>query len=135
MNEIIRNSSFRIIARLDIKNEYIVKGINFEGIRKVGSPKILAQKYYNEGIDEIIYMDVVASLYERNTINSFIKEAARFLNIAFLWALVLFNFLPFNLCLIINSYKNQYGSSTCLARVSILSGGQFSMFIPKPNPI
>lgn len=77
MNDIIRNSSFRIIARLDIKNEYIVKGINFEGIRKVGNPKILAQKYYNEGIDEIVYMDVVASLYERNTINNFIKEAAR----------------------------------------------------------
>ena len=77
MKEIIRNSSFRIIARLDIKNEYIVKGINFEGIRKVGNPKILAQKYYNEGIDEIVYMDVVASLYERNTINNFIKEAAK----------------------------------------------------------
>ena len=77
MKKIIRNSSFRLISRLDIKNDFIVKGINFEGIRKVGSPKLLAEKYYKQGIDEIIYMDVVASLYERNTITQFIREAAK----------------------------------------------------------
>lgn len=68
--------NLRIIARLDIKSEKVVKGINLEGIRKIGDPKELALKYYTEGIDEIIYMDVVASLYERNTIAKFIKEAA-----------------------------------------------------------
>ena len=68
--------NLRIIARLDIKSEKVVKGINLEGIRKIGDPKDLALKYYTEGIDEIIYMDVVASLYERNTITKFIKEAA-----------------------------------------------------------
>ena len=68
--------NLRIIARLDIKSEKVVKGINLEGIRKIGDPKELALKYYTEGIDEIIYMDVVASLYERNTITKFIKEAA-----------------------------------------------------------
>tara|TARA_Y100001935_G_C17300376_1_gene508841 strand:- start:1605 stop:2366 length:762 start_codon:yes stop_codon:yes gene_type:complete len=66
----------RIIARLDIKNENVVKGINFEGIRKVGTPKDLAKKYYLQGIDEIIYMDVVASLYGRNSITGFLKQAA-----------------------------------------------------------
>ena len=67
----------RIIARLDIKGNKVVKGINLEGIRKIGDPKELAYKYYIQGIDEIIYMDVVASLYERNTITSFIEAAAK----------------------------------------------------------
>ncbi len=66
----------RIIARLDIKNDNVVKGINLEGIRKVGSPKILAKKYYDEGIDEIIYMDAVASLYGRNSLKEVIVNAA-----------------------------------------------------------
>ncbi len=67
----------RMIGRLDIKNDSVVKGINLEGLRKVGNPRDLAKKYYEQGIDEIIYMDVVASLYERNTITEFIKEAAK----------------------------------------------------------
>ena len=67
----------RMIGRLDIKSDSVVKGINLEGLRKVGNPRYLAKKYYEEGIDEIIYMDVVASLYERNTITEFIKEAAK----------------------------------------------------------
>lgn len=67
----------RIIARLDIKGENVVKGINFEGIRPVGKPDELAKKYYIQGIDEILYMDVVASLYGRNSIIKHIKEAAK----------------------------------------------------------
>ena len=69
-------SNVRVIVRLDIKGNNIVKGINLEGIRKIGDPKIFAKKYYEQGVDEIIYMDVVASLYERNTITKFIKHAA-----------------------------------------------------------
>ena len=42
----------RIIARLDIKNNYVIKGINFEGLRKIGSPTKLCSKYYKEGADE-----------------------------------------------------------------------------------
>ena len=66
----------RIISRLDIKSNKVVKGINLEGVRQVGEPKFLAEKYYKQGVDEILYMDVVASLYERNTITKFIKQAA-----------------------------------------------------------
>ena len=55
----------RIISRLDIKNEFVIKGINLEGLRKVGNPIELASKYYNENIDEIIYVDAVASLYRK----------------------------------------------------------------------
>ena len=58
----------RIIARLDIKNENVIKGIHLEGLRIVGDHNNLALNYYETGIDEIIYMDVVASLYGRNNI-------------------------------------------------------------------
>ena len=66
----------RIIARLDMKGKNVVKGINLEGIRPVGNPNDLAKKYYTDGIDEIIYMDVVASLYGRNSLTKTIKYAA-----------------------------------------------------------
>ena len=48
MYEIQRNNKLRIIARLDIKNDYVVKGINFEGLRKIETPE-LALKYYKSG--------------------------------------------------------------------------------------
>jgi cyclase len=56
----------RVIARLDIKGLNVIKTIRTEGLRVMGDPVTLAQKYYDAGVDEIIYMDVVASLYERN---------------------------------------------------------------------
>jgi cyclase len=67
----------RIISRLDIKNEFVIKGINLEGLRKVGNPIELASKYYNENIDEIIYVDAVASLYRRNTLSNLIYETSK----------------------------------------------------------
>ena len=67
----------RIIARLDIKNENVIKGIHLEGLRVVGDPNDLALNYYKYGIDEIIYMDVVASLYGRNNIFEIVKKAAK----------------------------------------------------------
>ncbi len=67
----------RIIARLDIKNEYVIKGIHLEGLRKVGNPNELAKKYYEQGIDEIIFMDAVAAYYDRNSLSEIIKEASK----------------------------------------------------------
>ena len=58
----------RIITRLDIKNDHVIKGINLEGLRKVGDPIELASKYYESGVDEIILIDSVASLYNRNNL-------------------------------------------------------------------
>ncbi len=58
--------SIRVISRLDIKGPNVIKGVHTEGLRVVGSPKELAERYYAEGADEIVYMDIVASLYERN---------------------------------------------------------------------
>ena len=58
----------RIIPRLDIKGSNLVKGIHLEGLRVLGDPERFATEYYNNGADEIMYQDVVASLYQRNSL-------------------------------------------------------------------
>ena len=67
----------RIITRLDIKGPNIVKGIHMEGLRVIGNPNERALEYYRQGADEIVFMDIVASLYDRNQILSVVEEAAR----------------------------------------------------------
>ena len=67
----------RIIARLDIKAPYLIKGIQLEGVRKLGIPNHYALKYYNENVDEIYYEDVVASLYNRNSISKIVDETSK----------------------------------------------------------
>jgi len=67
----------RIIARIDIKGPNVIKGIQLEGLRVVGKPGEMARRYYEQGVDEIIYMDTVASLYGRNNILPVVEEAAR----------------------------------------------------------
>lgn len=67
----------RVIARLDVKNDALVKGIHLEGLRVLGKPGQFARHYYNEGIDELIYMDVVASLYGRNSLKELVEETAK----------------------------------------------------------
>jgi cyclase len=64
----------RIISRVDIKNDNVIKGINLEGLRKIGDPKSIIEKYYKEGIDEIIIIDAVASLYGRNNLYKLIEK-------------------------------------------------------------
>jgi len=68
--------SIRIIPRIDIKGPNVVKGIHNEGLRVVGNPVELARRYYKEGADEIIYMDIVASLYQRNLDFDLLKSVA-----------------------------------------------------------
>jgi len=65
----------RVLARIDVKNEFVIKGIHLEGLRKVGNPNKLALDYYNNGIDEIIFMDAVAAYYDRNTLSDLIERA------------------------------------------------------------
>lgn len=67
----------RLIARLDIKGPMLIKGIHLEGLRVIGSPNEYALKYYSKGIDELIYMDCVASLYGRNYLSKIIREATK----------------------------------------------------------
>lgn len=66
--------NIRVIARLDIKGPNLVKGIQFEGLRKIGNPGQFAYAYYKQGIDEILYIDTVASLYNRNNLQDIIKK-------------------------------------------------------------
>lgn len=66
----------RVIARLDVKNAFVIKGIHLEGLRKVGDPNELAKTYYAHGIDEIMFMDSVASLYGRNNLFPVIRKAS-----------------------------------------------------------
>lgn len=68
--------SLRLIARLDIKGPNLIKGIRLEGLRIVGSPATHASNYYMQGVDELIYMDCVASLYGRNHLEDMIRSAA-----------------------------------------------------------
>lgn len=70
----VRN--IRLIARLDVKGPNLIKGIHLEGLRIIGSPNEYALRYYLQGIDELIYMDCVASLYGRNHLGDIVKAAA-----------------------------------------------------------
>lgn len=67
----------RVIARLDIKNNYLIKGIQLEGLRKLGNPKDFSKKYFDQGIDELVYIDSVASLYNRNSLTEIVKEVSK----------------------------------------------------------
>lgn len=58
--------NIRIIPRLDIKGPNVVKPVHTEALRVVGDPRELARRYYAEGADELLYLDIVASLYRRN---------------------------------------------------------------------
>jgi cyclase len=69
--------SVRIIPRLDIKGPNLVKGIHLEGLRVLGKPSDFAKYYYEEGADELMFMDVVASLYERNSLHDIISETSK----------------------------------------------------------
>lgn len=73
----------RIIAKLDVKPPYVVKPVHFEGLRKVGKPMDLAKKYYDQGADEVMYIDIVASLYQREILIDEIEQAANELFIPF----------------------------------------------------
>jgi cyclase len=66
----------RVIARLDVKGPNLVKGIHLEGLRVMGDPQAFARRYYAEGADEILYVDIVASLYGRNNILDVVRRTA-----------------------------------------------------------
>jgi len=69
-------AGIRIIPRLDIKGPHLIKGIHLEGLRVVGDPHVFALGYYSQGADELVFMDIVASLYQRNNLAGIIERAA-----------------------------------------------------------
>lgn len=73
----------RIIPCLDIKNGRTVKGINFEGLRDAGDPIELAQRYSDEGADELVFLDITATLEKRKTLVELVTQIAKHINIPF----------------------------------------------------
>lgn len=73
----------RIIAKLDVKPPFVVKPVHFEGLRKMGTPSEMAKKYYDQGADEVMYIDIVSSLYQRDIIFDEIEKTANELFIPF----------------------------------------------------
>lgn len=68
------SKKIRLIARLDVKDTNLVKGIQLEGLRKLGDPNAFAKEYYEAGIDELLYIDIVASLYNRNNLSDIVRK-------------------------------------------------------------
>jgi cyclase len=66
----------RVIARLDVKGQNLIKGVQMEGLRIVGDPLERAREYYRQGIDELVYLDIVASLYGRNSLLELVSRTA-----------------------------------------------------------
>jgi len=73
----------RIIPCLDIKNGRTVKGVNFEGLRDAGDPVELAKRYSDEGADELVFLDITATLEKRKTLVELVKRIAKEINIPF----------------------------------------------------
>ncbi|MEX0724412.1 MAG: imidazole glycerol phosphate synthase subunit HisF [Gracilimonas sp.] len=73
----------RIIPCLDIKNGRTVKGVNFEGLRDAGDPVELAKHYSEEGADELVFLDITATLEKRKTLVELVKKISTEINIPF----------------------------------------------------
>lgn len=67
----------RLIPRLDVKGKNLIKGIHLEGLRVIGDPQEFARQYYEQGADELLYVDVVASLYGRNSLHDIVRRATQ----------------------------------------------------------
>jgi cyclase len=85
---VVKTKKFRVIARLDIKGANVVKGIQFECLRVVGKPDKMAEEYYLQGADEIIYLDTVANLYRRSNLIDIVKNASENIFVPFTVGLV-----------------------------------------------
>ncbi len=71
-----KDKPVRLIARLDVKGENLIKGVHLEGLRVLGDPQEFTNRYYEQGADELIYMDIVASLYGRSNLIEIVQKAA-----------------------------------------------------------
>ncbi|MEK6450017.1 MULTISPECIES: imidazole glycerol phosphate synthase subunit HisF [unclassified Myroides] len=73
----------RIIPCLDIQNGQVVKGVNFENIKQAGDPIALAKRYVAEGADELVFLDITATIENRKTLVDLVRAIAREINIPF----------------------------------------------------
>lgn len=139
----------RLVAKLEIKGRNLIKGIQLEGLRVVGVPSESAAKYYKSGIDELIYMDTVASLYGRNGLHEFVKETAANIFIPFtvgggvrsvsdVESLLLsgadkvaVNTAAVKNAELISDIANQFGSQACVVEIQAKrqSAGEWSVMV------
>ena len=70
----MQKTNIRLIPRLDIKSEKLIKSIKLEGLRVVGDPLESALRYYENGADELFFHDAVASLYNQNHLGDFLEK-------------------------------------------------------------
>ena len=75
------SKNFRIIHRLEIKNNFLIKGMYMEGLKKIGNPIEFAERYSKKKYHEIFYEDVVASLYSREIKIDLVKKISEIINI------------------------------------------------------
>jgi len=75
--------SRRIIPCLDVKDGRVVKGTNFVNLRDAGSAVELSDRYYKEGADELVFLDITASAEKRKTLVSLVKDVAKVIRIPF----------------------------------------------------
>lgn len=73
----------RIIPCLDVKDGRTVKGVNFVNIRDAGDAVELAQRYVDEGADELVFLDITATIEKRKTLTQLVEKIARKINIPF----------------------------------------------------
>lgn len=73
----------RIIPCLDIKDGRTVKGVNFIGLRDAGDPVELAKRYVSEGADELVFLDITATVENRKTLTELVSRIAKEINIPF----------------------------------------------------
>ena len=119
----------RIIAKIEIKGKNCVKPIYFEGLRKIGDPVVLANKYQSLGVDEIIIVDIVASLYQREIDFELLSQITRNLNIPITYAGGVKNLKQFENCLKNGSDKvglntNIINNSNLLKKIINIFGAQ-----------
>ena len=73
----------RIIPCLDVKEGKVVKGVNFVGLKEVGDPVALARRYYEQGADEIVFLDISATNEGRKTMADVARQVAKEIFIPF----------------------------------------------------
>ena len=78
----------RVIPCLDVDKGRVVKGMHFTSIKDAGDPVLLAEKYSQEGADELVFLDITASEQQRETIKSLVKKVLKLLIFRLLWVVV-----------------------------------------------
>src|SRR5574338_1138261 len=73
----------RVIPCLDVDDGRVVKGMHFKSIKDAGDPVLLAEKYSQEGADELVFLDITASEQQRETIKSLVTKVAQVIDIPF----------------------------------------------------